>query len=216
MAPRESYGDKPMTSAERVRRARWVNRFEETAYKLLDMLDEAPDPLPRRPEIPSELIEHLRPFIGSTKPEKTRKPKVDQLVTRVLKLGNGNQVRNKKRAMQYIAKHLNANIIDKRTVRVDGWGSCHVAAYTHPKGAMISTPHQKDQDYGGADWHKNDHIILFRDVGDGHCKIYISKIKPLFNHRTIGHHGVLWQKIEELSSDVEILDSQDVLNELDD
>ena len=54
MSPRASYGDKPMTSAERVRRARWVNRFEETAFKLLDLLNDIPEPLPRKPELPTE------------------------------------------------------------------------------------------------------------------------------------------------------------------
>ena len=119
---------------------------------------------------------------------------------RVLKLGNGNQVRNKKLAMEFITKHFDAEIIDKKTVRTKDWGLCHVSAYTHPKGAMISTPSSKDQNYGGVDWHKNDHVILFRDIGDGRCIIYICKIEPLFEHRTIGHHGVLWENIGKIAS----------------
>ena len=215
MAPKESYGDRPMTSAERVRRARWVNRFEETAFKLMELLNEAPDPLPRRPEIPADLVEGLRPFISSTNYMQIRKADMNHTAIRVLKLGNGNQSKNKKKALQFIAMHLNAGNIDKNTVRTDKWGVCHVSAYTHPKGAMISTPNREDQTYGGANWHQNDHIIMFRDVGDGRCIIYVSKIEPLFDYRTIGHHGVTWEDIEKLSSHIEVIKSQDVLNELD-
>ena len=215
MAPRESYGDKPMTSAERVRRARWVNRFEETAFKLLDLLNEVPDPLPRKPAIPNDLIEKLRPFISTSKQPPMRKSEMGQTAVRVLKLGNGKQGRNKELVMQFIAKHLNAKIIDKRTVRTDNWGSCHVATYTNPKSAMISTPKKDDQIYGGADWHKNDHVIQFRDVGDGRCIIYISKIERLFDYLEIGHHNVTWENIEKLSSHTEVLKSEEVLKELD-
>ena len=208
MSPREPYGDKPMSSAERVRRSRWVNNLENTAYKLLDLINEAPEQLPRQPSIPAELVEKIKAFINTDiVPEQSN---IDPSI-RVLKLGNGNQVKNKKLALEFIAKHFNkAQVIDKRTISIPQWGNCHVSAYTHPKGAMISTPNKNDQDYGGTEWHKNEHIILFRDVGDGRCKIYINKIEPLFNYRTIGHHGVLWKKIEELSEKTEILNSCDV------
>lgn len=215
MTPRESYGDKPMTSTERVRRARWVNRFEETAFKLLDILNEVPEPLPRQPVIPSELVEKLHPFIQIGNRHKNKKEEVKNSVTRVLIRGNGNQVKNKNKALQFISKHLKAEIIDKKTVLSEEWGSCQVAAYTDLKGAMISTPNGEDNNFGDALWHDNDHVIMFRDTGDGRCIIYISKIKPLFSHRKIGHHGVLWKDIEELSSHVEVLNSQDVLNVLD-
>ena len=216
MAPRESYGDKPMTSAERVRRARWVNRFEETAFKLLDLLNEVPDPLPRKPAIPNDLIEKLRPFISTSKQPPMRKSEMGQTAVRVLKPGNGNQVRNKKLAMQFIAKHLNAETIDpKETVRTANWGLCHVSAYTDPKSAMISTPKKDDQIYGGADWHKNDHKILFRDVGDGRCIIYICKIERLFDSPEKKRNGVTWENIEKLSSHTEVLKSEEVLKELD-
>ena len=183
MAPKEPYGDRPMTSAERVQRARWVNRFEETAFKLMELLNEAPDPLPRQPEIPAELAERLRPFINLTNYQQDRKADMNQTVISVLKRGNGNQVKNKKKALQFISKHLKAEIIDKKTVRTVEWGVCHVSAYTDPKGAMISTPNRNDNTYGDSDWHKNDYIIMFRDVGDGRCIIYVSKIKPLFDHQ---------------------------------
>jgi len=214
MAPRQANGNEPMTSTERVRRSRWVNRLENTAFKLIDLLDDAPDPLPRTPVIPKELIEKLNPYVGLETEISTGGSQMSHAATRVLKLGNGNQMRNKKVAMQFITSHLNAEIIDKKTVRTREWGSCHVSAYTHPKGAMISAPNRDDQDYGGAEWHSNDHIILFRDVGDGRCILYISKIEPLFEYRTIGHHGVVWEDIGKLSSHVEILKSEDVLKAL--
>ena len=215
MTPRQTSGNAPMTSAERVRRSRWVNRLENTAFKLIDLLDDAPDPLPRIPSIPKELIEKLEPFVGLETKNKTGDSDMSRTATRVLKLGNGNQMRNKKVAMKFIASYLNAEIIDNKTIHTKEWGSCHVSAYTHPKGAMISTPNRDDQDYGGVDWHENDHIILFRDVGDGLCILYINKIEPLFEHRTIGHHGVIWDDIRKLSSHVEILRSEDVLKALD-
>ena len=71
-----------------------------------------------------------------------------------------------------------------KTIKTSEYGSCHVSAYTHAKGAMISTPNRDDQNYGGAEWHKNDHLILFRDVGDGRCIVYINEIEPLFARRT--------------------------------
>lgn len=207
MSPREPYGNAPMTSAERVRRARWANRLEEIVFKLLELLDEAPTPLPRKPEIPLELIEKLQPFI-------TDKLNSDQTIIRILRLGNGNQSRNKKVAVSVIAKYLNADIIDNGTVLTEDWGLCSVSAYTHPKGAMISTPNNKDQNYGGADWHSKDHKILFRDVGDGRCIIYISKIEPLFALRTIGHHGVTWQNIAKTATFNEILESKEIIKKL--
>jgi hypothetical protein len=215
MSPKEPYGDRPMTSAERVRRARWVNRFEETAFKLMELLNEAPDPLPRQPEIPADLVEGLRPFISASNYQQARMEDMNSHAVRVLKLGNGNQVQNKKKALRFVASHFHAEIIDNKTVRNDKWGLCHVAAYTHPKGAMISTPHREDQTYGGTEWHKNDHVVMFRDVGDGRCKIYVNKIEPLFDYRTIGHHGVTWEDIEKLSSYIEVIKSQDVIIKLD-
>ena len=216
MAPRTSYGDRPMTSAERVKRARWVNRFEDTAFKLLDLLDEAPDPLPRKPEIPSQLLDRLKPFISQASEPNTKVVDIVKHDIRVLKLGNGNQANNKKKAMKFISKHFDAEVIDiKRTVKIPKWGTCHVAAYTHPKGAMISAPKHKNPNYGGRDWHSNDHIILFRDVGDGRCIIYINEIESLFNIRTIGQHGVTWENIEKLSSHIEVLKSRDVLDAID-
>lgn len=212
MTPREPYGDKPMTSAERVKRSRWVNSVENTAFRLLELLDEAPEQLPRKPGIPTELITKLQPYItDDTAPNSL--PAANG--PRVLKLGNGNQHRNKQLAMSYISKHFpGSKILGKGTINIPDWGNCHISAYSHPRGAMISTPYREDQSYGGVAWHNNDHILLFRDIGDGKCVIYINEIEPLFDHRTIGQHGVLWKKISELAEYNEVLPSEEVLKSL--
>lgn len=95
------------------------------------------------------------------------------------------------------------------------WGRCHVAAYTHQKGAMISTPNKEDQSYGSEGWHSNDYMILFRDVGDGRCIIYINLIAALFDYRTIGQHVVTLEMVDFLSSKTEVLKSEGVLQALD-
>ena len=64
---------------------------------------------------------------------------------------------------------------------------------------MISSPHRPDSEFGGADWHKRDAIMMFRDFGDGRCMIYVSAIKPLFEARTIGHHGVKWDDVGKIA-----------------
>lgn len=201
-----------MTSAERVRRARWANRLEETAFRLLDLLKDMPEPLPRTPVIPSELLEKLNDLhtksIGHNYPARAER------VSRVLKLGNGNQSKNKQKALKFVASFLNADIVDKKTIRSERWGYCHLSAYTHPTGAMISTPNRADNNYGDAEWHNNEHIVLFRDVGDGKCILYITKIAPLFDRRTIGHHGVTWENVEEVAEFVQVFDSTEVLEAL--
>lgn len=129
-------------------------------------------------------------------------------------LERGHQSRNKRLALSFISNYLSAKIIDNRTIQTPIWGYCHVAAYTDRNGAMISTPSGNDQSYGDTDWHNNDHIILFRDIGDGRCVIYINKIEPLFTHRTIGQHGVTWEQISKQSSHKEVLKSENVLKTL--
>ena len=92
--------------------------------------------------------------------------------------------------MEYIAKYFkSAKVLDKTTIQIPNWGKCHISAYTHKKGAMISSPHREDQGFAGVPWHNDDHILMFRDIGDGRCIIYINKIEPLFNYRTIGQQG---------------------------
>jgi hypothetical protein len=194
-----------MSSNERVRLARWVNKVEETADILLDLLKSPPDPLPRQPVIDPELVDLLASYTFEQ----------DQVLAsdydpeaRFLKLGNGNQVFNKKRALACAVRVLEgAEVRDKRTISVPGFGLCHFAAYTHLKGAMISTPGHEDNSYGAADWHSRDHLMLFRDAGDGRCIIYISPIEPLFALRNIGHHGVTWDRIAETAKFMKVISS---------
>lgn len=193
MSPRSSYGSQAMTPAERVRRTRWANRVEDKADGLLELLNDAPDPLPRAPQVPLELIEKLKPFaVGDRSEGDGDTPK------RVLQPGNGFQAANKKKAIRFVTKHFQGEQIDGSTVKVKGLGTCHVAAYTHDKGAMISAPNRGKGEFGERPWHHQDHIIMFRDIGDGRCRVYVSKIAPLFEKRTIGKGGVTWENIEDL------------------
>ena len=213
MSPRQPIGEKAMTSAERIQRSRWINKFEETAVRLLDIVNEAPVNLTRQPDIPAELVQKLIPFINTNITAAQDKIRTVTAAKRFLKLGNGNQVNNKKKALAYVAHHINAEILDKRTLKTRDWGRCHFSAYTHATGAMISTPNSEDQNYGGKDWHNNDHIILFRELTDGRCMMYVSEIKPLFDKRSIGHHGVRWEDIDQLELHSEVMQTSDVISE---
>ncbi len=64
---------------------------------------------------------------------------------------------------------------------------------------MISTPNRKDNTFGSADWHAHGRIMMFRDYHDGRCGVFICPIKPLFEKRTIGQHGVKWADIIDLA-----------------
>ncbi len=210
MSPRTSYGEQPMTSAERVRRARWVNKVEEIAFKLTELLTSAPTPLPRSPAIPFELLDLLKPLAEATPNDQALHE-----VERVLQRGNGNQARNRNIAMRFVANFFEAEVIDNSTLETRDWGLCRVAAYTHKEGAMISNPNQMLGEYGGQDWHSSrNHIIMFRDLGDGNCKLYVSKIAPLFEHRTIGRGGVTWESVERLCVRQTNLTAEYVLKEL--
>ena len=198
--------DSAMSSAERVRRSRWVNRVEEAADLLLEMLRNAPEPLPRNPIIDPALGDELAKITIGTQDDQSTE---DYPVIRFLDLGNGHQITNKRRAIAAVVKLLGAKQIDRNSVDYGEWGLCHFASYTHPKGAMISTPGREDNEYGQAEWHSKDHIMLFRDVGDGRCIVYVSKIKPLFELRTIGHHGVTWENVRKVASNFQIIASED-------
>lgn len=114
--------------------------------------------------------------------------------------GNGHQIANRRKALAFvIAKLPDVEHIDERTVRLEPYGVCHFAAYTHPDGAMISTPGQDDNEYGSTDWHARDRIMMFRDFGDGRVMVYVCPISPLFEKRTIGHHGVRWEDVLRLA-----------------
>lgn len=199
---------KAMSSAERVRLSRWVNKVEEVADNLLNLLQTGPNPLPRTPIIDPELLHRISLFtLEQDDVISENYPKV-----RFLKLGNGNQHSNKRRAIACVVQVLeDSKIIDHRTIEVPRWGKCHFAAYTHAKGAMISTPNREDNDYGSADWHSRDHICMFRDTGDGRCIVYIANIKPLFEMRTIGHHGVTWEAVQKIAKFSKVISSKDAL-----
>lgn len=208
MTPRTPKGEAAMSSSERVRLSRWVNKVEAAADDLLDLLQTGPDPLPRNPVIDPELLDRLALFnLDQDDASEEDYPRV-----RFLKLGNGNQVSNKRRALASAIHFLKgAKAIDQRTIELPDWGTCHFSAFTHPKGAMISNPKKEDSSYGSADWHKRDHIVMFRDVGDGRCIVYICDIKPLFDMRTIGHGGVKWEAISRIAKHTEIISSSDAL-----
>lgn len=83
-----------------------------------------------------------------------------------LTLGNGHQIANRRKALAFVVENLpEVEQIDERTVRLEPYGICHFAAYTHPDGAMISTPDREDHEYGSADWHARDRIMMFRVSG---------------------------------------------------
>lgn len=201
----------PMTSTERVRLARWVNRVEETAISLMELLLSPPDPMPRRPTIDPELVDLLTSYTF----EQDDVVSVDyDANARFLKLGNGNQVANKRRAMAATNRAFEgAEILDNRTIKLPDFGVCHLAAYTHPKGAMISTPAMGEGSYGAEDWHSRDNLVLFRDAGDGRCIVYVCPIAPLFDLRTIGHHGVTWDNIQKTAIFTKVLSSSHLLHE---
>lgn len=197
-----------MSAAERVRLSRWVNRVEATADELLELLETGPRPLPRKPVLDPKLVDMLASLtLDQDDPDEADYPRV-----RFLTPGNGNQVRNKRRAMLCALRVLNAaRQVDHRTIRLPRWGTCHFAAYTHAKGAMISSTRREDNSYGSANWHKRDHIVMFRDAGDGRCIVYICAIEPLFERRTIGHHGVRWEDVEKLAELSKVIASKDAL-----
>ena len=119
--------------------------------------------------------------------------------------GNGHQLANRQKALAFVLANLEgATSADKRTVDLLPYGNCHFSAYTHPDGAMISTPGRADNEFGSADWHHRDRIMMFRDFGDGRCVVYVCPIKPLFCKRTIGHHGVRWIDVEKLADLVKV------------
>ena len=117
-----------------------------------------------------------------------------------LQKGNGHQVANRRKAMAFVVEALpEVTALDERTVAFPPYGTCHFAAYTDPLGAMISTPNRDDNVFGTGDWHARDRIMMFHDFGDGRVGVFVCPIKPLFDHRTIGHHGVKWPDVIKLA-----------------
>jgi hypothetical protein len=117
-----------------------------------------------------------------------------------LQKGNGHQLANRRKAMAFAAERLEGlEIVDDQTVRFPPYGVCRFAAFTHDKGAMISSTKRDDNRFGSQDWHHLDRLILFRDFGDGRVVLYVCMIAPLFDKRTIGHHGVRWEDVHALA-----------------
>lgn len=197
-----------MSSAERVRRSRWANRVEETADQLLDLLKQAPYPLHRDPVIEPELVALLAPFtMAADELDEEEYPKV-----KFLEPGNGHQTSNRRRAMRATEKLVaEAVAINENTIRYGQLGECHFMAFTHPKGAMISSTRIDDVEFGNVDWHEKENVVMFRDVGDGRCIVYVSPIEPLFGLRTIGHHGVKWEDVRRTASQIKVLRSADAI-----
>ncbi|MGE0284004.1 MAG: hypothetical protein AB7P20_25795 [Rhizobiaceae bacterium] len=185
-----------MSAAERVRLSRWVNKVEALGDELLSLLQQAPDPLPREPVFSSDLVEILSGFVARDEIEEED----DFPPVRFLSLGNGNQHANRERAMTAFTTLVpGVSRVDHNTVTCPEFGKCHFAAFTHIKGAMISSTRSVDGGFGGAEWHDKGVIVMFRDVGDGRCIVYVNRIEPLFEKRTIGHHGVRWEDVEKLA-----------------
>ncbi len=114
--------------------------------------------------------------------------------------GNGHQIANRRKAMAFVTQTIpEVSQIDERTVDFPPYGTCHFAAYTDALGAMISTPNRDDNAFGSADWHARGKIMMFHDFGDGRVAVFVCPIAPLFDVRTIGHHGVRWPDIIKLS-----------------
>ena len=110
--------------------------------------------------------------------------------------GNGHKNANRRKALAYVLSTIEGvQAVDDSTVEFPPYGRCHFSAYSHPDGAMISSPNRDDTRFGSVAWHACDKVMMFRDFGDGRCMIYVCPIKPLFELRTIGHHGVRWEDV---------------------
>jgi hypothetical protein len=115
-----------------------------------------------------------------------------------LQPGNGHQLANRNKAMDFVVSHLDlCERVDEQTVSFPPYGVCHFHAFTSPDGAMVSSPGKGDNDFGSMEWHGRDHSMMFRDFGDGRCVVYLGPIRPLFDMRTIGFHGVTWENVRK-------------------
>jgi len=212
MSPRKPDGSQPLTASERVRKSRWINKVEQTAVDLEQLLIDLPTGVlegKSKPKISSTLLSAVAPYIVS---EQMNARKVKEItMTRALKTGNGNQIRNRRFAMEFALEHFDADFIDESSIATRDWGTCRVAAFTDPKGAMIAAPN-KQLKFGDRDWHHCDHLILIRDVGNGECRVFINKIKDLFENISIGKGGVIWDDVERLSIKNETVNAQTILD----
>jgi hypothetical protein len=124
----------------------------------------------------------------------------------MLQKGNGHAAQNRAKAMKFLLAHFpEVTAVDESTIDWPDYGRCHFAAYTSELGAMISSPNQNDKQYGDADWHSKDRAVMFRDPDDGRVFIYVCPIAPLFDKRTIGHHGVRWADVQKIAEKIHVL-----------
>ncbi|MBT6012363.1 MAG: hypothetical protein HOG80_13390 [Candidatus Marinimicrobia bacterium] len=212
MSPRRPDGDHPLTAAERVRKSRWMNKVEQTAVDLEQLLIEPPRGAlegKSKPRIFSTLLSEIAPYIVSNHTDTGNM--VDSKIVRAFKMGNGNQIQNRRSAVQFALRYFNAELIDESSISTEDWGVCRVAAFTDLKGAMIAAPNKQPM-FGASDWHKNDHFILIRDLGNGECRLYINKIKELFKNISIGKGGVTWDDVEDLSVMSKTVKAQDIVD----
>lgn len=119
---------------------------------------------------------------------------------KLLSPGNsGNKAANRDLAMQFFLNWIvGSKKIDSKTIETSEYGTCHVSAYTDPKGAMVSSgPGKPDQVFNPESCipHSRDHWLMFREVGDGRVFLFICKPKDLFERRTIGTNGVTWTDV---------------------
>jgi len=115
-----------------------------------------------------------------------------------LEPGNGHQVANRNKALDFVTAHLEqCRKLDEQTVSFAPYGVCHFHAFTSPDGAMVSSPGKEDHEFGSMNWHARDNSMMFRDFGDGRCIVYVGPIRPLFSLRTIGQHGVTWENVRQ-------------------
>jgi hypothetical protein len=202
-----------MSAAERVRLSRWVNKVEAVGDELLSLLRQAPEPLPREPVFDPELVEKLAHYLACD----ANVDDTDDIPNvRFLELGNGHQMSNRDRALRACARLVpGVTIVDRNTIDWESHGRCHFAAFSHPRGAMISSSRSENRNFGGAAWHSKENFAMFRDVGNGRCLVYLCPIQPLFDARTIGHHGVKWEDVEKLSRKKIFLRSSDAIEAAD-
>lgn len=123
-----------------------------------------------------------------------------------LQKGNGHAVQNRAKALTLLLERVpEVTAVDEATIEWPVFGRCHFAAYTSELGAMISSPNKDDKEFGDADWHRKDRAVLFRDPDGGRVMIYICPIAPLFQRRTIGHHGVRWADVQKIAEKIMVL-----------
>jgi hypothetical protein len=76
---------------------------------------------------------------------------------------------------------------------------------------MISSPTEEGSWRGAKSWHALAHWAMFRDLGDGRCRVYVCAIAQLFERLPSGRHVVMWDTIETLALERIDIDSHAAL-----